>query len=248
MERGHRRSLLEQRQRKVLGRARARGTEADLPRLLLQRGQQALHGGGSLGAGNQDLRGLAHQGDGGEVPLRREAEPGVERRGNAQGIDVAHHERLPIGRGSGGLGSGNQPRRAWPVLDDDGNGPQLVEPVGDDPRQDVRAAACREADEDFDRARWRPGLCKARMGMQGGGCGGRGQELSALHGLSPWMMGWRRSYATEVQRPNRDTCASSKLKPSPGVWCSTTRPFSCASWRSSRRRKFSTWSSQKNST
>ena len=56
------------------------------------------------------------------------------------------------------------------------------------------------------------------------------------------------SYATLLQRPNFATCASSKLKPRPGVWCRTTRPFSCDSWRSSRRRKFRTWSSQKNST
>jgi hypothetical protein len=57
-----------------------------------------------------------------------------------------------------------------------------------------------------------------------------------------------RAHFATLHWPYFCTAFSSNPKPSPGVWCSTTRPFLWSSWRSIRRRKFSTWSSQKNST
>lgn len=67
------------------------------------------------------------------------------------------------------------------------------------------------------------------------GIAGTGAHLMIVHGF-------------EASSAYFFTALSSKSNPRPGAWCRMRLPFLCASCRSMRRRKFSTWSSGKNST
>ncbi len=181
----------------------------------------------------------------------------MQARRDAERIDMAQHQRVAIRGRLGHLRRGDQAGCAGFVIHHDRHAPQRAKLVGDDPGDHIRSAARGKPDHDAYRAFGQHGIGGKRGQSARGSQGGKGAgESASVHDgclrifmfLVPCCGSMHAAQDVVVHLPYFATCFSSKPKPSPGVWCSTTRPSLCPSCRSIRRRKFSTWSSQKNST